>query len=594
MAKEQVLVPDIGGAEAAEVVELLVGPGDRIEVEQGLIVLESDKASMEIPSTVAGTLVELLVKEGDQLAEGDPIAWVESDSAGDSDAGAGEDGGDQGGEGAEDGGGAAPGEAEAPGSGEAEESDPGSGSPAPDAAAAPGGEGGETVVDVPVPDIGTPDPVDLVEVAVAVGDRVEEGDSLVVLESDKASMEVPAPRAGTVQSLEVAEGDTVRTGDVVARLRVPDDGGGAGSRDRDGQPTGDDRGRTRTEPRDDGPPTAGGDGTGAASSDERTGPREPGGGEDAGAGDDAGAGSGGARVYAGPAVRKMARELGVELARVRGSGHRGRIVKEDVQEHVRDRLSGRGGDPVPAGGGIPPLPEVDHEKYGPVEYEDLSRPLRRGAANLHRAWLNVPHVTNHDEADVTDLEAFRADLRAEADRAGVKVTPVSFLLRACAHVLQAHPRINASLDLEHDRLVLKKHYHLGLAVDTPSGLLVPVIRDADRLGLFELSEAVQDLSERARQGKLRPDEMRGGTFTISSLGALGGTGFTPILNPPELAILGVGRMDRKPVWRGDAFEPRKVLPLSLSYDHRAVNGADAGRFLGDLRAVLEDVRRLVL
>jgi pyruvate dehydrogenase E2 component (dihydrolipoamide acetyltransferase) len=305
--------------------------------------------------------------------------------------------------------------------------------------------------------------------------------------------------------------------------------------------------------------------------------------------------SSGTEVYAGPAVRLLAREFGVDLARLTGTGTKGRILKEDVQAYVKSRLRAAPAQAAAAeGAGIPAVPLPDFAKFGPVELEPLSRIRRSGAQNLHRSWLNVPHVTQHDEADVSSLEEFRRSIRAEAEKAGVKVTPLSFLVKACCVALKAHPRINASLDAGNNHYILKRYWHIGFAVDAPDGLVVPVIRDADRLGIFELSRVIADLADKARRGKLALADMQGGTFSISSLGALGGTGFTPIVNAPEVAILGVGRLVTRPVWDGKTFQPREMLPLSLSYDHRAINGAEAGRFMVDLCALLADARRLIL
>ena len=566
MAKEKVLVPDIGGAEAAEVVELLVQPGEQIDVEQPLIVLESDKASMEIPSTVAGTLQEMLVAEGDQLAEGAPIAWIETADA----------------EAAESTG-AGPGASVAAGEPEPAPEPAAAGASAPpekEAAEPPAPAGDAATRDVAVPDIGTEDPVDLVEVPVAVGDRVEEGTSLAVLESDKASMEVPSPVAGEVVELLAAAGQTVREGDLLLRLSVIADHSAA---------------------------AAGGNGAARARGDDgdRPQPREA-----AGAGDDAApaaAGAGGGEpqaasepmapapargVYAGPAVRKLAREFGIDLSRVTGSGPRGRLLKEDLQAYVKQGLA-EGAGPA-AGGALPAVPEVDFSVWGPVALQPRSKLDKLTAANMQRSWLNAPHVTQFEDADVTDLEAFRQSLKAEAVERGTRLTPLPFLLKACAVALRRHPRFNASLAEGGSSLVLKDYVHIGMAVDTPAGLVVPVLRDVDRKALWELADEVLALAEQARDRKLKPADMQGGCFTVSSLGGLGGRGFTPIINTPEVGILGVGRADVRPVWDGNDFQPRTMMPLALSYDHRVINGAEGGRFLATLTALLTDVRRLLL
>ncbi|KGE04756.1 dihydrolipoyllysine-residue acetyltransferase [Pseudohaliea rubra] len=601
MAKEQVFVPDIGGAEAAEVVELLVGAGDSIEEEQGLIVLESDKASMEIPSTIAGRLVELLVKEGDQLAEGDPIAWVETAAAE-----SGSAGGEPARREAEDGSDAGRGEDAAPA--EAADSAPSGADTAP---SAPSGadsaeetaparaedELSREVIDVPVPDIGSDDPVDLVEVAVTVGDTVEEGDSLVVLESDKASMEVPSPAAGEVVELLVEAGGTVGEGDLLLRLRraSPASAAAAGTVQAPGRESEEERA-----------PAAGKDDRG-----EGAGPPAPKASEAPAAISEVGGSGAGPRetvaptsapagtvapperdVYAGPAVRKLAREFGVELGRVSGSGPRGRILKEDLQGYVQKTL--KEGPAPAAGAGVPPIPEVDFAAFGPVTVEERSKLDRLTAANMQRSWLNVPHVTHFDDADITELEGFRRSLKEEAAGRGTRLTPLPFLLKACAAALRAHPKFNASLSDGGNALTYKDYVHIGMAVDTPVGLMVPVLRDVDRKSLWELAEEVLAMAELARERKLKPADMQGGCFTVSSLGSMGGRGFTPIINTPEVAILGVGRAGVQPAWDGSSFQPRTLLPLSLSYDHRVINGGDAGRFMETLLGLLGDIRRLLL
>jgi pyruvate dehydrogenase E2 component (dihydrolipoamide acetyltransferase) len=305
----------------------------------------------------------------------------------------------------------------------------------------------------------------------------------------------------------------------------------------------------------------------------------------------------GERIYAGPAVRRLARELGVDLARVRGTGARERIVKDDVKAYVKDAMTaapGGAGAGAASGAGIPAIPQIDFSRFGPVEIRPLTRIRAAGAANLQRSWLNLPHVTQHDEADVTELEAFRASLKSEAERRGVKITPLAFIIKACCYALKKFPTFNASLDAEARNYVLKGYYNIGFAVDTEEGLVVPVIKGADQMGIWELSEAVTDLAGRAREQKLGMNDMQGGSFSVSSLGAIGGTGFTPIINAPEVGILGVSRLAMRPVWDGESFVPRKLLPLSLSYDHRAINGAEAGRFVSHLCELLADIRRLSL
>jgi pyruvate dehydrogenase E2 component (dihydrolipoamide acetyltransferase) len=404
----------------------------------------------------------------------------------------------------------------------------------------------------------------LIEVMVTTGDVIAEGDSLVVLESDKASMEVPSPAAGEVHELLIAEGDSVKQGDEILVLRT----------------TGTTAVAAAVPPSTPAPeaPVAT-----AAVSVEVAVPL---------AAKPAPAGSGG--IYAGPAVRKLAREFGIELGVVVGSGPRGRVVKEDLQQFVKKSLSGESAVAATGGAGIPAIPEIDFSKFGPVEVTERSKLDKLTAANMQRSWLNVPHVTQFDDADITGLEEFRAGLKAEAERRGTRLTPMPFLLKACAVALRDNPRLNSSLAQGGARLVYKQYIHIGMAVDTPAGLVVPVIRDVDKKTIWELAQEVLAMAGKARDRKLMPADMQGGCFTISSLGNIGGTGFTPIVNAPEVGILGVSKAALKPVWDGQAFAPRKLLPLALSYDHRVVNGGDAGRFLTQLVALLGDIRQLVM
>ena len=551
MAKEQVTVPDIGGAEGAEVIELLVAVGDEIALDQSLIVLESDKASMEIPSSVAGTLVELLVGEGQQLAEGAPIAIIET-------AGVEEP--------------AASPEPEIPAQAqeqprtEAAQQEP----PPSEPQAAPASSAEQTVA---VPDIGTDEAVELIEICVQPGDSVAEGDSLVVLESDKASMEVPAPAAGEVLKLLVGEGDSVRQGDELLVMR------GAAPAAPTPAPASESSSAAA-------PPEVPAPAQAAAAPPTTqaavAAPAAP-------AGTDSAAG-----VYAGPAVRKLAREFGVDLGLVTGSGPRGRVLKEDLQQFVQQSLRGQSAAGAAQGGALPQIPEVDFSAFGEVEVTERSKLDKLTAANMQRSWLNVPHVTQFDEADITELEAFRASLKAEAEQRGTRLTPMPFLLKACAVALRDNPKFCTSLAAAGEQLVYKKYLHIGMAVDTPAGLVVPVIRDVDQKTIWQLAEEVLSLSAKARERKLTPGEMQGGCFTISSLGNIGGNGFTPIVNAPEVGILGVSRASMRPVWDGQAFVPRKMLPLALSYDHRVINGGDGGRFFARLLALLGDIRQLVM
>jgi pyruvate dehydrogenase E2 component (dihydrolipoamide acetyltransferase) len=589
VAKQKVTVPDIGGAEGAEVIELLVAVGDEVEVDQGLIVLESDKASMEIPSTAAGKVAEMLVSEGDQLSEGAPVAVIETSGEAVGTAG-------------DDGGAAAPppaaeatpaadaGEPSAEAgaeSGAAAPSSSGDAGAATPAATAPGGERDEVIR---VPDIGTDEAVDLIEVLVGVGDTLSEGDSIVVLESDKASMEVPSPLDGEVRKILVGDGDSVKEGDELMILRAGA-GGGASPAPEEAAPVAEPT-RTEAPPSTGKPSAAPAPGRPGQQSAEK--PAEEAPSKQAAASSAPGPAPGeAARVYAGPAVRKLAREFGIQLDQVRGTGPRGRILKEDLQQFVSRSLSGE--SPVAAAGvGIPPVPEVDFSAFGEVEATERSKLDKLTAANMQRSWLNLPHVTQFDEADVTGLEDFRVGLKGEAEQRGTRLTPLPFLLKACAVALQRHPKFNSSLADAGSTLVFKKYVHIGMAVDTPAGLVVPVIRDVDKKSIWELAEEVLAMADRARERKLKPVDMQGGCFTVSSLGGIGGTGFTPIINAPEVAILGVSRLSTKPVWDGQAFIPRKMLPLALSYDHRVINGGDGGRFMTELVALLGDIRRLVL
>ena len=568
MAKQQITVPDIGGAEGAEVIELLVAPGDEIELEQGLLVLESDKASMEIPATLAGKILQVLVNVGDELSEGHPIVVVET-----ADGAAGEDDaeGDAGGDKEDD----APAEptAKAAKDSAAEASTAADGS----AAEKQSDDNAEArEITVFVPDIGTDDAVDVIELSVKPGDEVAEGDSLVVLESDKASMEVPSPQAGKVVRMLVKEGAAVCEGDPLVLLESTVEA--AADEPATGvEATADTPQASKVEPTAQREPVPQARAEAAAGKAE-TAP--------------AAATSDDSLVYAGPAVRKLARELGVDLAKVAGSGPRERILKEDVQGFVQRALSGKA--PAAAtGSGIPAVPEVDFSAFGAIETVPRTKLDKLTAANMQRSWLNVPHVTQFDDADITELEAFRKSMKEEAEQRGTRLTPMPFLLKACAHALRDNPKFNASVTADGENLVYKQYVHIGIAVDTPVGLLVPVIRDVDRKSLWELADEVVELAEKARERKLKPAEMQGGCFTISSLGNIGGNGFSPIVNTPEVGILGVSRAAVKPVWDGEAFQPRTLLPLSLSYDHRVINGGDAGRFCTQLVTLLGDIRRLL-
>jgi len=564
---ETVTVPDLGGATDVEVIELSVAAGDTVSAEQPLVTLESDKASMEIPAPFAGVVRELRLKLGDKVNQGDAILILEV------------------GDGA-----AFAVTAAVPGVDVTPQTVSEAAAPAPVERRAartpqPATAAGEDI-DVLVPDLGGAASVEVIEISVRAGDRVAEGAPLLVMEGDKASMELPAPAAGVIVSVETRVGAQVSSGQRIAVLR-----GEAGA-------------APIIAPVATAPVTA--PASPAASAPQAPAPDVPVAEGDAGLAiarllEKESHLPGGAAQrqrptrdmpYAGPAVRQLARELGVTLGEVTGTGPKGRLLKEDLQGYVKKRLA----EPPRASGGfaLPEVPEVDFAAFGPIEMQALTGIQKATVTNMSRSWLNVPHVTQFDYADVTDLEAFRESLKSEMDKRANKLTPLPFLLMACARALKEHPRFNASLAPGGTQIVMKKYVHIGIAVDTPQGLLVPVIRDVDRKTVWELAAESRDLAERARARKLKPAEMQGGCFTISSLGNIGGEGFTPIVNTPEVSILGVSRMAVRPMWDGKAFQPRKTLPLSLSYDHRVINGADAGAFLTWLVGVLADLRKLVL
>jgi len=542
---ELIRVPDIGSGEG-EIIELFVKVGDRIEADQSLLTLESDKASMEIPAPKAGIVKELKVKLGDRLKEGDELLVLEAEGAAASEAPAAA---------------AAPAAAEKPAAEAA---------PAPAAAPA-----AASVQDIHVPDIGSSGKAKIIEVLVKVGDTVEADQSLITLESDKASMEIPSPAAGVVEEVLCKLEDEVGTGDLIFKLKVAGAAPAAAPAPAAAAPA-------KAEAAPAAAPAAAAAAPAAAPAPVATAPA---------------AGSN-AKVHAGPAVRQLAREFGVELGAVAATGPHGRILKEDVQVYVKAMMQKASSAPAAAGAtggaGIPPIPAVDFSKFGEVEEVALTRLMQVGAANLHRSWLNVPHVTQFDSADITELEAFRVAQKAVAEKAGVKLTVLPLLLKACAFLLKELPDFNSSLAPSGKAIIRKKYVHIGFAVDTPDGLLVPVIKNVDQKSLLQLAAEAAALAEKARTKKLSADDMQGACFTISSLGHIGGTGFTPIVNAPEVAILGVSKATMQPVWDGKAFQPKLMLPLSLSYDHRVINGAAAARFTKRLGDVLGDIRTMLL
>jgi len=547
-----VKVPDLGDSHDVPVIELLVKDGDTVEKDQSLLVLESDKATMEVPSPEAGVVRGLKVKIGDKLSAGSAICQLEIETAAAPPA--------------------KPAPSEAPKAAAKPAEKPATPPPAPPPAAAPPAAAGK--VEVRIPDLGDSRDVPVIELLVKDGDSVEKDQSLLVLESDKATMEVPSPAAGIVRDLKVKLGDKLSKGDVVCMLEQSGLGQQAAALSAAA-------GANQAPPAAPAAPLP----KPAPAPESRV--PSP---ESRPVGD---------LPYAGPATRQFARKLGVDLAQVKGSGARGRIVIDDVQAFVKQRLATSPESRVPSpgssgggsGSGIPPIPPQDFSLYGAIEAKPLARIRKLSAAHLQRSWLNVPHVTQHDEADITELEAFR---KSSGEELGLKLTLLPFLMKAVAAALKQYPEFNSSLAPDGESLILKQYCHIGFAADTPNGLVVPVVRDVWSKGIVQLANECGELAKKARDGKLKPDEMRGGCFSISSLGGIGGSFFTPIVNAPEVAILGVSRSQIKPVWDGKAFQPRLLCPLSLSYDHRVIDGAAAARFIVSLGKTCADLRRLAL
>jgi len=536
-------VPDIGEHDSVEVIEILVEVGDSVTAEQSLITLESDKASMEIPSTDDGTVTELLIKIGDKISQGDVFARVSASAA----------------------------------TAESTPTDEPASEPAAAATAAdtatPSASGGAVSSQVMVPEIGDFEEIEVIEVLVSVGDTVELDQSLITLETDKASMEIPSTVAGKITSMPLSVGDKVSQGDLVAEVAGT---GAAAPSQAAAKP---DPAPAAAPAPADAPKPAANKPQAPSSPTQKIADETY------------------RRAHASPAVRKFARELGVDLTLVTGSGRKNRIVKDDVQQFVKSAMSSAGSNYGGAGGtgaGIPSIPEVDFSKFGEVERVEMTRINVLTSENLHRAWLNLPMVTHHDEADITELEAFRKSIKQEAADEGIRITGLVFHIKALTATLQKFPRFNSSLSSDGKSLFYKKYINIGIAVDTPNGLVVPVLTDTDKKSIYQLSEEMTDLSTRARDKKLKPAEMQGASMTISSLGGIGGTAFTPIVNPPEVAILGITRAKMQPVWNGEEFTPRLICPLDITYDHRVIDGADGARFMAHYCKVIGDIRKIML
>ena len=506
-------LPDIGDFDEVEVIEILVSVGDTIAADDSIMTLESDKASMEIPCPSAGTVTQININLGDKIKQGDSLISLET---------------------------AAESEKSALDDSQSSESIE---------------ESSTKLVPVVVPDIGDFDEVEVIEILVSVGDKLNEEDSIITLESDKASMEIPTPVAGTVSSINVNLGDKINLGDLILEIQSS--------------------GSTKAEPATEQPtsapiapaPVKTAASAPAASANESV--------SNVPAGDS----------HASPSIRKLARELGVDLSKVSGTGQKGRVLETDLKGYVKQIITSGG-----TGSAIPKVPVIDFSKFGETEILPLSRINKLSGKHLSACWLNIPHVTQFDEVNIDQMEAFRQEQKAK----GVKLTPLVFIMKAVIQALKKHPRINSSLDESGENLIIKKYFNLGIAMDTPNGLVVPVIRDVDQKSLSDLAKELAETSANAREGKLKPGDMQGAGFTISSLGGIGGTQFTPIVNAPEVAILGVSRSQTKPIWDGKNFVPTLILPLALSYDHRVIDGAQGGRFMADLNSILQDIREILL
>ena len=548
---QKILVPDVGGEEV-EIIELCVAVGDTLEADEGIVTVETDKASMDIPAPMAGELVSLSVNVGDKIKEGDVIGELKS--AGEASV-------------AEPEVEAAP-EVQVP-------AEPAPAVEAPVVEAPAAAQAASEIIDIAVPDIGEDGEVDVIEVLVAVGDTLEQEDGLITLETDKATMDVPTPHAGVVKEVLINVGDKVKQGSLVVKLETSGGAPIAPAASEAPAPA----------------PVAAPAQAPAPAKKAAPVPHHP-----------QSAVSSTGSIYTSPSIRRLAREFGVDLTLVKGTGKKGRILKEDVQSYVKYELSrpkANAGSSVASGEGglqVVSAKAIDFSKFGEIETKALSRIQKISGPFLHRNWVTIPHVTQFDEADITNVEAFRKEQNvvAEKQKLGFKITPLVFIMKAAADALRAFPTFNASLSEDGESLILKKYVHIGVAVDTPNGLVVPVVRDVDKKGIYELSKELLEISIKAREGKLKAADMQGGCFTISSLGGIGGTAFTPIVNAPEVAILGVSKSEMKPKWNGKEFEPKLMLPLSMSYDHRVIDGALAAKFTVHLAGVMSDIRKLIL
>ncbi len=551
----EVAVPDIGSDDEVDVIDVLVSAGDTIEKEDGLITLETDKATMDVPSTHAGTVKEVFISTGDKVKEGTVVIKLEiAGSSSSSSESASSD---------------ASSEASAPAAQESEKQE-----------SAPAASASSETIEVAVPDIGEDGEVDVIDVLVSVGDTVEKEDGLITLETDKATMDVPSTHAGTIKEVFIKTGDKVKQGTLVVKLETS----GGSSEQAPSAPKAE---KPAEAPKQEAPKQA--------SQQEASQGRSP--------VPPAPEAKNTGKAHASPSVRRIAREFGVDLTQVSGSGPKNRILKEDVQAYVKAELAkprtAAASGSAPVGDNvlqIVPVKPVDHSKFGEIEEQPLSRIQKISGPFLHRNWATIPHVTQFDEADITDVEDFRKEQNAyhAKIKSGLKITPLVFVMKAVAKALEKYEVFNSSLSDDGESLIIKKFINIGIAVETPGGLVVPVIRDVNKKGIEELSRELIETSKKAREGKLKAADMQGGTFTISSLGGIGGTAFTPIVNAPEVAILGVSKSEMKPKWNGKEFEPRLMVPLSLSYDHRVIDGAVGARFSTEVAANLTDLRRIIL